>query len=489
MPASSEVSRRHFLRLAGAAGISVAAVPASGSFLAACARSEGNPDTIKVGVMAPFSGQGQSIGIAVENSLQAAAREVNAGRGVEGRKVELLLRDTKDDLETTTRVYRQLAATEDLLGILWCGSMGFAETLPEIRRDRIPLVTVFQDPFSAGQLYPAGREASRSMFQMSVPDIFVKETLADYARNDRGYSSAAMLYDATLDGTYDLAGLSRRNFDQAFRAAAMTVGPMETFQPEEGFRPQLDRLKAAAPQVLYLDALVDDTVLIATALDFMGAGYIDTPTAKGTEWRPHVFGSLRGINGVWADQAGDAARTGSVSAWHLGGLPMLPSFAVGSWMRKLGQEPTGGEELPADALAALLNGLRRGGSTDRARMIAGMETMGPVKFASLPFTFSAEEHYAPKRDEIAVVTVERLRGAVATTPQYFLGTEWLEDGTYGSGTAGAATTLLVRPTLESNRRAHPELMEEILERGLGTQCTRRESEDGDITLTEECKVH
>ncbi|HSH60978.1 MAG TPA: hypothetical protein VK988_15335, partial [Acidimicrobiales bacterium] len=51
----------------------------------------------------------------------------------------------------------------------------------------------------------------------------------------------------------------------------------------------------------------------------------------------------QGRNGDW--------RTG-------GGLIYQPSFSIGGWMQEfLGKQPTGGEELPADALATVLDGV------------------------------------------------------------------------------------------------------------------------------------
>jgi hypothetical protein len=43
----------------------------------------------------------------------------------------------------------------------------------------------------------------------------------------------------------------------------------------------------------------------------------------------------------------------------------------------------------------------------------------------------------------------------------------------------------VRPTLEANRKAHPDVVDQVLREGWGTQCTRHP----DGTLGAECKVH
>src|SRR4051812_34158014 len=97
-----DLSRRLFMK----AGLgSLAAAALSGSFLAACAKGndsggvksgsgDGGGDTIKVGVVAPFSGVGAFIGTIVNNSLNTAVKQLNATGGIGGRKVQLVLRDT-----------------------------------------------------------------------------------------------------------------------------------------------------------------------------------------------------------------------------------------------------------------------------------------------------------------------------------------------------------------------------------------------------------
>jgi hypothetical protein len=127
--------------------------------------------------------------------------------------------------------------------------------------------------------------------------------------------------------------------------------------------------------------------------------------------------------------------------------------------------------------------VKKAGSTDRAKVVEGLETMGKIKFASIPFGFSATNHLAKTQDELIVVTMERGdRGPADTDPSYKLGAEW-GTGVFTRTTAGP--TYLVRPTLEANKRAHPDVMAEVLKDGYGTQCTKHP----DGSLGKECKIH
>ncbi|HET9442760.1 MAG TPA: ABC transporter substrate-binding protein, partial [Acidimicrobiales bacterium] len=470
----------------GRAGLGAAAVVAGPGLLGSCAYGDDDEpatagDELRIGVVAPFSGVGAFLGDIVDRSLDAAVRQVNGTGGVGGRKVALVKRDTGIDPSAGPRVYADLAG-KGVAGILWCGAVGFSQVLPQVKRDQMPLVAVFNDPWSAGQLHPDGDGAGRSVFQVLLPDAFAKRALAEYAAGDRGYRTAAYLYDSLLDP----GATARRRFEREFTAAGIEVTGVETFTLlDSDFGPQLQRLRERRPEVLYVDGVNTATAGVVAQLADLGASYVDTPTAKGPAWHPHVFGSPAGAGDrSWVELAGAKARVGTATAWHVGGLVYLPSYAIGGWMRRhLGREPTGGEEAAPDALAAVLAGIRKAGSTDHALVVEGMETAGPITFASLEFSFSRDRHLARTVDDVVIVVMERGGdGPAATDPPYALGREWSRGQVFGGVAAGP--TQLVRPTLAANRRAHPGVMDQVVAEGYGTHCTRR-----DGALTPDCRIH
>ncbi len=476
MVIAGEVSRRRFLAMVGA-GATV--MPATG-LLAGCSSTSNT--TLKVGALTPLTGPLSATGAMVSNSLRASVRHLNAGGGLGGRKVEVLLRDTGPSADGSVRLYHELVGDRSVVALLWCGSPGLDQVTADIRGQALPVVTVFDDLFSSGQLYPQSQVPGRSVFQISPPAAHQLGALASYAATDRGYRSAGMIYDAALDP----AGARRAQFDRAFAGVGMTVVPPQSFTTgATDVGSQVGQLAISAPQVVYVDALPADVATVAQQLASSGAAYLDGPTAKGSLWRPQLFGSLRGMgDGMWASTAGDAATVGSLTATHLGALPYLPTFTVGSWLRRyLGVDATGGEDGPADALAAVLQGIKKAGSTDRQKLSAAIETLSTVRFASLPFGFGPRRHLATVPDDVVILTLEDLRGAAPTDPSYQLGREWRAGQLYGA--LAAAPTQLVRPTLAANRRAHPDVMGQIMAMGFGTQCTRGPGGQ----LTNACKVH
>jgi ABC-type branched-subunit amino acid transport system substrate-binding protein len=460
------------------AGLGAAASPV----LAACSSGSGSKkqagasDTIKFGVIAPFSGIGSFVGNITHNSLDAAVQQINSTGGVGGRKVELVQRDAGMEITAGVKAYQEFAGDPHVAGVLWCGGLGFDESRNLIKRDQTPSMAVFEDPASSNDLYPKVDE--RSVFQVDMPEDLEVKVLCRYLAEDRGYKRVGLLFDSTIS-----EGV-KKNFTDSAAQFGLTPAGIESFSVfASDFGPQLQRLRPQQSEALLVWGLSSNTAAVAQQLEQIGAAYVDTPTAKGSAWHPHIVGAPTGTGDKsFADLAKAAAKTGTVTAWHLGGLVYLPTFAIGQWMKKfLNKTPTGGEELPADGLGTFARAIEKGGSTDRRKMIDTIERMGRFKFASVEFGFTPQNHLARTEDEMIIVTLERSNGPAVTNPAYQLGREWKD--VFPPGYAGP--TQLVRPTLDANRRAHPDVVEQVLREGWGTQCTRRP----DGSLGNECKIH
>src|SRR5205823_446231 len=186
----------------------------------------------------------------------------------------------------------------------------------------------------------------------------------------------ALLYDSTVSEG------AKAYYREAVQHEGLTDVGIESFNVfATEFGPQLQRLKNDRPEALIVWGLASNTAGVVKQLDQLGAAFVDTPTAKGPGWRPHIVGAPTGTGDKqWVERAQQAAKAGSVTAWHLGGLVYLPTFAIRDWMKRyLNKVPTGGEELPADGLGTVIEAIRRGRSMDRGRIVSTIETMGRIK--------------------------------------------------------------------------------------------------------------
>ncbi|MGQ0830898.1 MAG: ABC transporter substrate-binding protein [Microthrixaceae bacterium] len=507
------VDRRGFLTWAARGGVSLAAVGAFGSLAAACGSGSGGAGgnggsgggggggggdndfsnlgvtTLKVGVIVPTSGVGQFLGDIVQRALGAAKKHIDDAGLVKGVQVEYVIENApaEEFADGTSKAYTKLIADPEMIGILWCTPYGIDEAKAQLGRDGIPIMSVYGDTYSDGTLYPEGG-GLRNVFQMLLPDKMSFDALCDYAKNDRGYESVALIYDKlTLPSGAD-------QFESAAKDHGLEVVGVEEFTLfSADYGAQLQRLKSAAPHCLIVWGLSDNTAQIVKGLDALGAAYVDTPTARGgTKWAPQILGYPGGTGEKkWAQLAGDSARAGTLTAWYLGGLVGGPHFPIRDWLVKYdGKGASGGEEGAPNAWWALLQAVKTAGSTDHAKVVDALETMPKIEFAGLPFRFDPKNHLGMTRDDVCLITLEKYTGPTVSDPPYALGHEWTEtfpliDPSY----IGPAH--LVRPTLAANMRAQPDYMKQILAENWGTQCTKRPADaPGDtVTMTADCKIH
>src|ERR1700734_661341 len=104
------VTRRHILA-GSAAG---AAALASGLARPAIAAS----DPIRIGFLPALTGPSSSTGVAINRGTLLAIDEINAAGGVNGRKIELISRDTQSDPTKAVNAVAELIGRQKV-SVMW----------------------------------------------------------------------------------------------------------------------------------------------------------------------------------------------------------------------------------------------------------------------------------------------------------------------------------------------------------------------------------
>ncbi len=517
------LSRRDAIRRMAGAGAGLLFLPGAGSILSACGdRSvqDGSAtgsttslsapdgtvggttladaveitdvDEILIGVVAPFSGAFTFIGDVTRRALLAAVAEINANGGVGGRKVRTIEVDAPGEELTaaTEPAYSQLASTQNLSGVLWCTAIGLRPLAEQIKRDNMPVISVFEDLSVSGNLWPSP-DAPRSVFQFLLSVDAALDQLSGYVTDDRGYADTVLVRDVLLTSPY-AQDVERIYAEIPDRFGLATYPEIGYSLGQKDFGGLVSQLRETNAQSVIIAGGPEETALIAQEMDAQGLGYVDTPTAKDpASFAPQLFGTPANMGEpVWVDLAGDAAKTGSITAWTLGGVLNAPNVPIVEMGKKHTDGPNfiAGENEPADGLWTLLAGIREAGSaTDRQKVVEAIESLESIQFATrVPFSFTADRHQRNRPEDLCLITLERST-AIDTDPPYELGREWEENLVDRDD----APVHLVRPTLEANRTAAPELMDEILAGGYGCQCTKTPADASgtEVELTTACRIH
>lgn len=214
----------------------IGALLLAATLVGGCQRSS---DVVRIGVAGSFS---DPIGLPMRQAAELAAEEINANGGVNGKRLELVLRDDYSDPDSAVFVASDLYDSDvsAVVGHLFSG-MTLAAS-PVYNGGKHPVVAI--SPSSSS---PEVTDAGDYTFRICPSDLAHGTTLAHWVRDQLHLTHGAVLY---LNDEYG------RGIRQTFVAEFTRLGgDLEAVYPYLGERPEvgpyLDRLaKGNRPEFL-----------------------------------------------------------------------------------------------------------------------------------------------------------------------------------------------------------------------------------------------
>jgi branched-chain amino acid transport system substrate-binding protein len=255
-------------------------------------------DTIKIGAPFNLTGALSSLDAPALNGAKLAAEQINAAGGVLGKKIELVVYDTKTDPTVIASTGSQL-----------------------INQDKVPVIVGFTDSDSVLALAPIAEKAgipfvtpgatSPKLPDQVGPNMF----LACFGDNVQAAAGAEFLKDTLkakkvyllTDNSTEYTTLLSSYFKQAFEKGGGTLSLEDNYKSgDKSFTAQITKLKALGekPDALYIAAMPDDIGLIVKQLrqsgvtqPIVGGDGYDTPlllsvggaAANGVYYSTHAF--------------------------------------------------------------------------------------------------------------------------------------------------------------------------------------------------------
>lgn len=227
--------------------------------LAACAKDE---PPIKIGYVGGLTGRVASLGVAGRDGVLLAVEEVNRAGGVNGRPVEVLARDDRQDPEAARQAVAELVQA-DVVAIVGPMTSAMAVAIePLAGQAHLPLVspTVTANRFSGQDDY----------FFRLTPALEVNAgKLARHAAGQGVRTIAVALETANADYTEDWL----LSFQRVCEAEGSRVVAVERFNSgaEGGFLPLAGRLLKGRPDALLLLTGAMDAAMIAQQVRKLGS--------------------------------------------------------------------------------------------------------------------------------------------------------------------------------------------------------------------------
>jgi branched-chain amino acid transport system substrate-binding protein len=331
-------------------------------------------DVIKIGIVAPLSAPGGvETGQALVDGAKMAAEEINAGGGLLGKKVELVIGDTSGQPEKGTSVMERLATLDKVIAV--GGEAHSSVALAEIEvahRYGIPIVIseAWSDSVTA-KGYP-------EVFRLTVSNSLIYSKAAQWIK-DAGFKHVAVIGE---NSDWGLGVI--QVFKDNLVAAGIKVTSMSAERTVTDFTPQLMQLKSLQPPV---DFLVDGFTGAGELLMIKQAHQIGFAPSKNTAILGAGMDTL--YPNFW-DTVGDA---GVYVLSNPAGLPGIPKTPVSdkfgkAFKTKMNREPDAVAMEGYDTVMVIAEAVKLNKSTTGKSIIDGLEkiswegTRGTIKFTT-----------------------------------------------------------------------------------------------------------
>ncbi len=214
---------------------------------------------IKLGFIAPLTGEASSIGLNNRAAAELAVEEVNAAGGINGRKIEMVYEDGKCAPTDATNAANKLMNVDKVVAI--DGAICSSETAafaPTAMQNKVIVI-------SPGSSAPSLSNTGKYFFRTYPSDAYQGKFAAEYAYNVLKVRKVAVLYHITDWGT----GLKDK-FVARFQELGGEITSVEG-QPQESrdYRTSLTKVKDANADLIYMPLYPDGaTVAIKQYHDF-----------------------------------------------------------------------------------------------------------------------------------------------------------------------------------------------------------------------------
>lgn len=204
---------------------------------------EKDTNSVKVGVIGPFTGDVASYGELVRNAAELACEEVNAEGGINGKVLKLIYEDTEGLPEKAVSATKKLISLDKVSAIL--GATTSSATYAAGVEAQSKKVVLFTPISSADNISTIGDY----VFRLAPYDSLQAEIVADWVLKS-GHKKAAILH---VNNDYGV-GLANA-FKNSFESSGGTIVIVQSFeQGATSMRAQWQNIKSSTAEAVFAPA-------------------------------------------------------------------------------------------------------------------------------------------------------------------------------------------------------------------------------------------
>ena len=331
------------------------------------------PKEIVIGNLQDISGPTSVWGNAVTRGAEIAIEKINAAGGVDGAMLKLITLDTKANVQEAIKAYNSLVSSQAVAVVgPPVSNIGLA-LAPIANKAGVPLVGSFIDPrVTVGE----DGKPQHAMFLMQPSSIQYSEIMAGYTVEKLGLKKVGVLYDQS---NAFAVSLLKPYVEYVKKAGGQIVSEQIYTKGDKDYKTQLTKIKEAGADCLYFPNYIQDAVLAMKQRKQIG---LNIPVIGGLDFAP-PFASL--VNDPEA--ADDIYLANNFSEKE----PQL-SDVWKTYKAKFNEDPVNKVFLGYDKILLIREGMKLGGGTASAQIIAGLNKVANLQGTTGVLTISPETH-------------------------------------------------------------------------------------------------
>ena len=320
----------------------------------------GSDDVIKIGGNLELSGGVASYGSSINDGAELAIKEINDAGGINGKKIEYIVKDNKSESAEATSVAINLITKEGVVAMLAPATSGNTLATVQIANEnKVPIVT----GSGTNELITVNEDGTVNdyAFRTCFIDPFQGVVAANFASEELSAKNVAIYTDSSSDYSKGLAA----SFKAQIEANGGKIIAEEAYVTDDvDFKSTLTKLKGKNPDFVFIPGYYEEVGLIVKqarelgiSVPLMGADGWDSPTLielAGAEALNNTFitnhyssgdpdETIQGFVTAFEDEYGSAPN-----AFHALGYDSI--YFIKDAIERAGDDVTG--EAIAKALAA-----------------------------------------------------------------------------------------------------------------------------------------
>ena len=311
-------------------------------------------DEIKIGVVSEMTGSNATYGTSVVNGMKLALKEVNDKGGVNGKKVSIVVADSKSEPAEAANAMSKLVnqdKTPVVMGIFTSSSAIAAANVSESAK--VPFLAIGATNPKVTLDDKTGK-VKPNTFRVCFIDPFQGTVGADFVLNELKLKKAVIFVDNSSDYSKGLASF----FKQAYTSkGGEIVGEEAYLQKDTDFKAVLTKIKTMNPEILYVPGYYEEVGKIIKQARELG---MNLPIVGGDGWDSPKLSEIAG--------AGPLNNTFFTNHYSPDDTSEASKAFVDAYVKAYNQKPDAPAVLGYDGARLMIDAISRAGGTDGAKV-------------------------------------------------------------------------------------------------------------------------